>query len=138
MTVYSVSGGGSASLFASVSFMSGFAAIDFDHAGNAFVSDASGAILKITPGGAPSTFLTGYNISDLVLDDADNIYFTANNSVYVSTPAGVVNVFATGFSNPTSITLATSVPEPATLAAVFGVLALVAVGCARWFRRRTD
>lgn len=134
MVVYTVSSGGSPSTFASVSSMSGFAAIDFDQAGNAFVSDAQGAILKITPAGAPSTFLTGYNITDLVIDDSDNIYFTAGTTIYLATPAGAVSTFATGFSNLTSITLATAVPEPATMAALLGGLAFVAV--LRWRRSR--
>ncbi|MBI2513212.1 MAG: PEP-CTERM sorting domain-containing protein [Opitutae bacterium] len=137
MVVYSVSSGGSPSLFASVSFTSSFSAIDFDRAGNAFVSDAHGAILKITPAGAASTFLTGYNITDLVIDDSDNIYFTSGTTIYMATAAGTVSTFAAGFSNLTSITLATSVPEPATMAALLGALAFMAAMGWRRSRRRT-
>lgn len=133
MRVYSVTAGGTASSFASVAAVSGFVAIDFDSAGNAFVAGYDSTIYKISPGGAVSTFLTGYTATGLALDSLDNVYFTSGSSLFKSTVAGVVSTVATGFSTPTSLVLApAAVPEPATLAIWLG---LAALGTARWRRR---
>lgn len=133
MRVYSITTEGAASAFASVAVMSGFAAIDFDSAGNAFVAGYDSTIYKISPGGAVSTFLTGYTATGLALDSADNLYFTSGSSLFKSTSAGVVSTFATGFSTPSSLVLApAAVPEPATLGLWLG---LVVLGAATWRRR---
>lgn len=125
MRVYSVSAGGSATIFSSVAGMSGFTALDFDSAGNAFVAGSNGIIYKVATDGAAATFLGGYNATALVVDESDNIYFTSDDSrLYVSTPAGVVSIFAIGFSNPSSLVLAAAVPEPAAVGLWVGIAVL--------------
>jgi DNA-binding beta-propeller fold protein YncE len=62
----------------------------------------------VTPGGAVSTFATGFNIATgLAFDSSGNLYVansTNNNdtSGYISkvTSGGVVSTFATGFNHP--------------------------------------
>ena len=132
MSMYSITSGGSATRFATVSAMAGFSSIGFDSAGNAYVSSApSSTIYKVTSGGAVTTFLTGYSASALEVDGSDNIYFVAGSTMYVATSAGVVTTFATGFSNATSLTLAAPVPEPATVVGVLGLVAFAVVALCR-------
>ena len=86
--------------------------VAFDNAGNLFVatntSDSSGniqgTILKITPGGAMSTFATGFGtgffLQQLALDSAGNLFAMADDpnpnrasTIYKFTPGGTVSTF---------------------------------------------
>jgi len=127
MSLYSVSSGGTPTLFASVASMSGFSALDIDSAGNFAVSGSNGTIYKVTLGGSVSTFLTGYTADGLAFDDAGNLYIAnSNGTIYRATPGGVVTPFATGFPSPRGMVFA-AVPEPSAIAAVLGAIALFMV-----------
>ena len=97
------------SAFTSDQFPQGLA---FDSAGNLFVSTAgnggSDAILKFTPGGIESTFVTDLrNPRDVAFDTLGNLFvveFLPVGDILKITPDGTETVFATGLIRPQFLT----------------------------------
>jgi hypothetical protein len=110
----------------------------FDATGNLFVGintlNNNGSIVKITPDGQVSNFVSGLlNPYEMAFDLSGNLYATGYPTnggigfIYKITPEGSVSNFGTGLTNPTGIVVVDGllgVPEPASL----GVLGVAAVG----------
>jgi hypothetical protein len=114
--IYEITPGGVQSIFASgllvpdeLAFNSAgdlFAA-DYANAGDLFVGSTSdGDIVKITPGGAQSTFASGVgtlygmafnNVGDLFVADA------SSGNIYKFTPGGAKSTFISGLSSPLAL-----------------------------------
>jgi hypothetical protein len=69
--------------------------IAFNRAGDLFVGDVNG-ILKITPAGTKSTFVTGVKVNGIRCDAAGNVFVSdgTSRSILKITPAGVKSTFA--------------------------------------------
>jgi sugar lactone lactonase YvrE len=71
----------------------------FDSSGNLFVTEQSaGTIVKISPGGAVTTFATGLNLpGEIAFDSAGNLYEadSGSNNIYRFTPTGTQTLVAT-------------------------------------------
>jgi sugar lactone lactonase YvrE len=78
------------------------------------VAEYGGLIIKITPGGTKSTFVSGMVSGSfgITMDGSGNFYVinNANGKVYKVTPGGVVTTFASlgGFSSPQGICIDSS------------------------------
>lgn len=129
MSMYSIASDGTATLFASQAATAGFTCIDFDSTGKAYVGASNGTYYTITPGGVVNTYLV-QTVADVVYAGNGTFYFLAGNTLYRDI-AGSISTFATGFNNPTSLAMATAVPEPATTAALLGLAVLGGVLLAR-------
>jgi sugar lactone lactonase YvrE len=91
-------------------------ALAFDHSGNLFVADhAAQTIVKLTPDGTRSVFVTGVRLSDgngLAFDAADNLFVLSPSGVYhvggtilKFSPDGTRSTFATGVGLPYSLAI---------------------------------
>ena len=77
--------------------------IAFDSKGNLFVSDPQNQVLvKITPGGAKTTFDSGYAPAGLAFDAAGNLFVADSGfgRIYKYLPNGTKTIFASGVSGP--------------------------------------
>jgi hypothetical protein len=113
----------------------------FDAVGDLFVAYAGaglgqGGVMKITPAGAKSVFVTGlYDPNYLAFDLAGNLFVADDDSgkVFEITPGGAKSKFASGLGNATGIAfqgVILPVPEPSslTLAALGGAALLASRG----------
>lgn len=136
MSMYSIASDGTATLFTTQAGMYGFESIAFDSADKAYVSGSNNTFYTISTSGTLTDYL-GLDVADVVYAGNGTFYYLAGGVLYRDI-SGNITTFATGFSNGTSLALVTAVPEPTTTAAAIGVLALVAIGCARLRRRCAD
>jgi sugar lactone lactonase YvrE len=107
--IYKTPPGGSASLYMTLAGTSCPWQLAFDTADNLFVIDSIGGnsrnILKVTPAGVVSTYVTGATLAaagansynpGLAIDSTGNLYVSTwnNNKIFKVSPAGVVSLFA--------------------------------------------
>ncbi|MBA4137854.1 MAG: hypothetical protein C0518_11100 [Opitutus sp.] len=134
MTMYSIASNGTPTLFASQAANAGFTCIDFGYLDWAHVGGSNSTFYQINTSAAVLSYL-GQNVTDVVYTGTyasnEAWYFLVGGSLFRDVN-GNINTFATGFSTPTALAFV-AVPEPATTAALIGLLALLAVGVRRRF-----
>jgi hypothetical protein len=78
-------------------------------AGDLYVSDlGTNSILKFTPAGTKSTFVSGLNNPEGLVFDAQGNLFEADNgsnTIFKFTPNGTQSVFASGLTDPTALAI---------------------------------
>jgi sugar lactone lactonase YvrE len=125
---------GTFSTIASVPSLPGgnFVSVVVDQAGNCYLGDYNtGAIEKVTSGGAISTFATlPYSVEGMAIDNAGDIFAIAynggNSSIYKVTPDGTRTLFASGLDHPEGLAFysppSAETPEPGTVASLASLI----------------